>query len=244
MAEKTTYPYRVDPQWVDFTMRASLSQLINVVLGVAGIDAQRKGFGTDVLNRENRSWVLLRMAVEFDRRPEQYENFSITTWVSDYNRMMSTRNFTIQDAAGVVFGRVVTQWCMIDLETRRAVDLTSPAVAEIYGKVVVDAPSPTDPPRRPEAFESQEQVSHRVTYSDIDFNRHVNTLRYIDMMLDQLPIETFEEDHPMRLDIHFQRECRFGQQLQILHARREKSDLFEIQSEGVSAVKAQLFPLE
>ena len=47
MAEKTHYAYRVDPQWVDFTMRASVAALTNAVLSVAGVDAQRKGFGTD-----------------------------------------------------------------------------------------------------------------------------------------------------------------------------------------------------
>ena len=100
MAEKTHYAYRVDPQWVDFTQRASVAALTNAVLSVAGVDAQRKGFGTDTLNKENFSWVLLRMAVEFDHRPEQYTDFSITTWVSDYGRMMSTRNFTVQDNEG------------------------------------------------------------------------------------------------------------------------------------------------
>lgn len=243
MAEKTTYPYRVDPQWVDFTMRASLSALTNAVLSVAGVDAQSKGFGTDTLNKDDFSWVLLRMAVEFDRRPEQYTDFSITTWISDYSRMMSTRNFTVQDSEGKVFGRVVTQWCMIDLSTRRPVDMTTPSVASTYGRFVVDAPSPTEPPQRLGAIEPQSQTLRDVVYSDIDFNRHVNTLRYIDMMLDRLPISSFEGEQPVRLDINFQRECRYGQQLTILHERRDESDLFEIQADGQVAVRARLMPI-
>lgn len=240
MAEKTTYSYRVDPQDVDFTLRATLSSLANTVLSVAGIDAQQKGFGTDVLNRDNISWVLLRMAMEFDRRPEQYTDFRVATWVSDYARMMSTRNFTIEDAEGREFGRVVTQWCMIDLSTRRPVDLTTPAVAVTYGRFLVDAPSPAEAPRRITGVAPQQERSHEVVYSDIDFNRHVNTLRYLDMMLDMLPIESFAGERPVRMDINFQRECRYGQTLTVGHERRGECDLFEISTDGAPAVRAAL----
>ncbi len=240
MAEKTHYNYQVDPQWVDFTMRATLSSLANAVLGVAGIDAQRKGFGTDTLNKENFSWVLLRMAMEFDYRPEQYTDFLITTWVNDYGRMMSTRNFTVQDGEGKLFGRIVTQWCMIDLTTRRPIDLHTPMIAETHGKYLVDSPSPAEAPCRLGAINPQTQRFRDVVYSDIDFNYHVNTLRYIDMMLDCLPIETFETNRPLRMDLNFQHECRYGQQLVIAHEHCDNCELFEIGREGTAAVRARL----
>ena len=115
MAEKTGYTYYADPQQVDFTLRMTVPALANEVLNTAGVDAQRKGFGIDKLNKENRSWVLSRMAIEIDDRPEQYTSYEIVTWVNEYNRMLSTRNFTLHDAAGREFGRAVTQWCIIDL---------------------------------------------------------------------------------------------------------------------------------
>ena len=100
MAEKTGYTYYADPQQVDFTLRMTVPALANEVLNTAGVDAQRKGFGIDKLNKENRSWVLSRMAIEIDDRPEQYTSYEIVTWVNEYNRMLSTRNFTLHDAAG------------------------------------------------------------------------------------------------------------------------------------------------
>ena len=101
MAEKTGYTYYADPQQVDFTLRMTVPALANEVLNTAGVDAQRKGFGIDKLNKENRSWVLSRMAIEIDDRPEQYSSYEIVTWVNEYNRMLSTRNFTLHDAAGL-----------------------------------------------------------------------------------------------------------------------------------------------
>ena len=100
MAEKSVYTYRVEPQEVDFTLCATVSALGSAVLNTAGLDAHRKGFGVDALNRQNHSWVLSRMAFELDRRPGQYTDYRIATWISDYGRVLSTRNFTLADAAG------------------------------------------------------------------------------------------------------------------------------------------------
>ncbi len=68
--------------------------------------------------------VLSRIAFEFDSRPRQYDDYTIATWISDYGRLLSTRNFTLCDAAGREFGRAVSQWAMIDLGSRAAVDLS------------------------------------------------------------------------------------------------------------------------
>ena len=57
MAEKSRYDYRVEPQDVDFTLRATISSLGAAILNTAGIDAHGKGFGVDALNADNHSWV-------------------------------------------------------------------------------------------------------------------------------------------------------------------------------------------
>ncbi len=64
MGEKSHYNYRVEPQDVDFTLRATIPSLGSAILNTAGIDAHGKGFGVDALNADNHSWVLSRMAVE------------------------------------------------------------------------------------------------------------------------------------------------------------------------------------
>ena len=239
MAEKSRYDYRVEPQDVDFTLRATISSLGAAILNTAGIDAHGKGFGVDALNADNHSWVLSRMAVEFDSRPVQYTDYEVATWISDYGRVLSTRNFTLTDtASGREFGRAVTQRAMIDLQSRSAIDLSW--VGDAHADAVVDAASPTDKPRKIREVNPTETADHRVVYSDIDFNRHVNTMRYIEMMLDMLPVGMLTREAPVRLDIHFLKECRFGQTLTVGCEQREHSALFEISAEGAAAVRASI----
>ena len=153
------------------------------------------------------------MAVEFDCQPTQYTDYTVATWISDYGRVLSTRNFTLTDAAGREFGRAVTQWAMIDLQSRSAIDLSW--VGDAHADAIVDVAPPTDKPRKIRAVSPTATAEHRVVYSDIDFNRHVNTMRYIEMMLDMLPVDMLTQEAPVRLDIHFLKECRFGQTLTV-----------------------------
>ena len=79
----------------------------------------------------------------------------------------------------------------------------------------MECPSPAEKPRKVPAPDAEPVLTHKVAYSDIDFNRHVNTMRYIEMMLDVLPIERFAEERPLRLDINFLKEARYGQTLSV-----------------------------
>ena len=239
MAEKTLYTYHVDPQEVDFTLRATFPSLGSAILNTAGVDAHSKGFGIDVLHADNHSWVLSRMAMEIDRRPLQYTDYTIATWINEYGRVLSTRNFTLSDAEGGEFGRAVTQWAMLDLVNRTAVDLSH--VGDAHADAVVHEPSPIEKPRKVRAVTPTLEAEHRVVYSDIDFNRHVNTMRYIEMMCDLLPLEWITSHDPLRLDIHFLHESRYGETLTVRCELQEseREARFEIAtSEGVVAVRA------
>ena len=89
MATKTAYPFRVEPQEVDFSLRITLVALGGNILNIAGVDAHTKGFGVDALNKDNFSWVLSRIAFEFDYRPEEYVKYEIATTAGCSRRVIS-----------------------------------------------------------------------------------------------------------------------------------------------------------
>lgn len=241
MGQKAIYNYVVTTETVDFTLHATIESLCSNILNVAGIDARKNGISADTLMEQGHSWVLSRLAVEFDRMPEQFEEFDIHTWVNPHeSRLLSTRNFDLTDKAGMLFGRAVSQWCVIDFNRRMPVSLE-----EVEGlfdpNYYCDAPSPCEGPRKVRGIAPTVTRQHKVMYSDIDFNRHVNTMRYIRMMINTLPIEYLTDNRPMRLDIHFAHECQLGQTLTIGYEQRENTSMFEIRTEdGVVACTAAI----
>jgi acyl-ACP thioesterase len=229
MAEITTYKYRVEPQDVDFTLRASASSIVNYMLNVAGRDAHNKGFGVEVLQDSSLTWVLMRFAVEIESRPEQYADIEIDTWISDFNRLSSTRNFRMRIGDKVIASGV-SQWCVLNMETRQAADMSM--MKEAHDKFIVNEPSPLAAPARLRPIEATASISRPVVYSDIDFNRHMNTLRYVDLIFDAMPLELIEKNRGMRLDIHFLAEALYGDTLTVGYVSEGDVWQFEISANG------------
>lgn len=229
MATISSYPFTIQPENVDFTLRASVASIISYMLNVAGTDAHRKGFGVEALQGHSFTWVLSRLAVDINTQPRQYSNIEIDTWVNEFNRLSSTRNFKMRIGEDVIAAGV-SQWCMLNMETRQAVDMT--LLKDVYERAMVAEPSPIAAPARLRDIESQASVSRPVVYSDIDFNRHVNTLRYIDLIFDSLPIELIEKNNGMRLDINFIAEALYGEVLTIGWTSEGNVWQFEISSDS------------
>lgn len=229
MATISSYPFTIQPENVDFTLRASVASIISYMLNVAGTDAHRKGFGVEALQGHSFTWVLSRLAVDINTQPRQYSNIEIDTWVNEFNRLSSTRNFKMRIGEDVIAAGV-SQWCMLNMETRQAVDMTQ--LKDIYERAMVAEPSPIAAPARLRDIEPQASVSRPVVYSDIDFNRHVNTLRYIDLIFDSLPIELIEKNNGMRLDINFIAEALYGEVLTIGWTSEGNVWQFEISSDS------------
>jgi acyl-ACP thioesterase len=124
----------------------------------------------------------------------------------------------------------VSQWCMLNMETRQAVDMT--LLKDVYERAMVAEQSPIAAPARLRDITPTASISRPVVYSDIDFNRHVNTLRYIDLIFDTLPIELIENNRGMRLDINFIAEALYGETLTIGSTSEGNVWQFEISSDG------------
>jgi acyl-ACP thioesterase len=216
----------------------------DLVLQAANDDADMLGFGVRDLNLGNASWVLSRMAVEMRRLPSRHERIDIYTWVSDYGRLFTTRNMTIADEAGAEIGAAVTLWAMIDLDTRRPLDL-SPLSNK--GTSLVDREPPIERPRKVGTFDRDAGAGYtehpyRVVYSDIDFNGHVNSMKYLEWMVDTLPADAHAGLDALRFDINYLHEARLGEELTICHGTDSGGTyIFDIRNaEGISICKATI----
>ena len=227
MAEISTYRNMVQPKSVDCTRRASVAAIIGYMLDVAGEDAERKGFGISALDSNSTTWVLSRLAVDIEVQPKQYEEIAIDTWVNEFNRLSSTRNFRIH-RNGEYVAKGVSQWCMLNMETRQVVDMSR--LKETYIQAMVEEPSPISAPARLRPITPVGSASRPVVYSDIDFNRHVNTLRYIDLIFDNVPLELIEQNNGLRIDINFIAEALYGETLTIGWGNEGNIWNFEISS--------------
>lgn len=207
-----TYQFVAEPFHVDFNGRLTMGVLGNHLLNCAGFHANDRGFGIATLNEDNYTWVLSRLAIELDEMPYQYENFSVQTWVENVYRLFTDRNFAIIDKDGKKIGYARSVWAMINLNTRKPADLLTLHGGSIVD-YVCDEPCPIEKPSRIKVTSDQPIATLTAKYSDIDINGHVNSIRYIEHILDLFPIELYKTKRIRRFEMAYVAESYFGDKL-------------------------------
>lgn len=231
------FEFYAEPFQVDFTGHLTLSVLGNHMLNCAGIHADHRGFGIGELNENNYTWVLSRMVFEMDHLPCQNEKFYIETWVESVNKLFTNRNFAILDKDKKAIGYTRSTWAMIDLDTRRPVNLLDMHEGNICNYVLPEKECPIEGPSRIKVNADSPVQSIRAKYSDIDINQHFNSIRYIEHILDLFPLDKFGKSHLHRFEIAFINESLFGDTLELyLESASENNYSVEVKNATTSEV--------
>lgn len=235
---RTSYTFQVSPQSVDFRYKITLSALTDLLLTAAQYNADENGFGIRELQLNNSSWVLLRFALETDYMPEQYENIAVETWIHSVGRVSTTRNFRIRNEKGKIIGHAISNWAMIDMNTRKAMDLMS---LNRIREFEDGADVPIAKPAKLDAVETEPFDRFRACYSHIDINQHVNTMRYVEWISNYFDLNHYNQNRLRRFDINFMAEILFGDKIEIRATSNATNEYsFEIQNNGVSGCRARL----
>lgn len=197
-----TYQFVAEPFHVDYTGHLTIGVLGNHLLNVAGFHSHDRGFGIDKLNKEHYTWVLSRLALEMYDLPMQYESFTIETWVENVYRLFTDRNFAVLNKEGKAIAYARSVWAMIDTETRKPVDLMAIHDGDIAG-YICDKDCPIDKPSRIKVNSKEPVAILPVKYSDMDINGHVNSIRYIEHILDLFPVDAFKEKRVRRFEMAY-----------------------------------------
>ncbi len=186
-----SHPIYVEPFHVDFTGRIFMGVLGNHLLNAAGNHSQRRGWGIGALNESRHTWVLSRLSIEMDEMPKSYQHCTIRTWVESVMKLFTNRNFSIHDSEERPIGYARSVWAMIDLETRRPCDLMSLYDGDILNYVVSEKENicPIAGHGRFRFRDAQKARTISTYYSDVDINGHINSIKYIEHILDLFPQE-------------------------------------------------------
>ena len=214
-----------------------LTLLMSRIIEVATNHANSLGVGDARLIEDTQGWVLSRVTIEMKRYPRVDEWYSLTTWVEDYNRHFSQRNMQIDDQQGNPIGYVRTIWVVINLSTRESVDISK---LSYISENVSERLCPIEPISRLKPFEPTRTVSHRFRYSDIDFNGHVNTVRYIEHLVNQFTMQHHADNMVKRMELAFVKEAYYDSDAEIAINDNNPFDVrLDINADGITRVRSR-----
>ncbi|MBR5802719.1 MAG: acyl-[Bacteroidaceae bacterium] len=219
-----TYNFVAEPFHVDVNGKLTMGVLGNHLLNCAGFHASEREFGIAEVNENHYTWVLSRLAIELEDMPRQYEPFSIDTWVENVYRLFTDRDFALVNKEGKTIGYARSVWAMISMETRKPADLLNLHGGSLTD-YVCDRECPIDKPGRIKVATEEPVWVYQTRYSDIDINGHVNSIKYIEHILDLFPMETFKEKQVKRFEMAYVAESYYGDSLSFYKEEKEDGSI-------------------
>lgn len=202
----------------------SLSVLVSEMIEISTAHANMLGVGNPDMASLGAGWVLSRLTLEMNCFPKVDSEYVITTWVEGWNRHYSIRDYCISSPDGFIYGYSRSIWFVLNKETHQNFGLShlSPPSDMIsdrecpiplqkkhfailpYGTVLTES-------RSKELIASTPPDYYTFKYNDIDFYRHVNTVKYIGVLLNQYSLEDFDNNFVRRLELSFLHEGKYGE---------------------------------
>lgn len=196
--------FKIRASEIDFKQKATLPAICNLLQEVAGNHARKLEFDITDLQKNELTWVLHRLNVEMDRLPDWRETITIKTWPSSGDGLRAYRDFIILGENGDVIGKCLSYWLMMNTKSRRP--------TRIPEEILQMAPQNTehvlavDKIDMPEIGDVDNSQQYNVRTTDLDLNRHVNNVRYIEWALSSLP----DDVSVQKMDITFLAEAVSG----------------------------------
>jgi len=213
VAEVWEDSYRVRSYDADPNGRASLTAIFSYLLESAGNHAEAGGFGfTGMLARE-LVWVLTRFKLVMDRYPDYGGLVRVQTWGKGREGLFYTRDYTLQDDAGGLLGKATSSWAVLNAVTHK------PESGDVFMRDFPHSPDHhalAEKLQKLPAVEAPDlQDEYRVRLSDLDFNRHANSMRYVEWILNGLDPETRFGGTFRSLEVNYLAEAKPGDEVLI-----------------------------
>ena len=131
------------------------------------------------------SFVVSRTALKVYRPLKEYESIKVSTWATESKSAAFPRNYRISSGEEVLAECVMT-WALLDIKEGRLLrgsefDVSGYGTGDL---LELDMPSRL---RLPKDIQFRKCASQMVMYRDIDRNRHMNNVKYFDLLFCFIP---------------------------------------------------------
>jgi medium-chain acyl-[acyl-carrier-protein] hydrolase len=207
--------------------------LCNILLDSAAAHANKFRFGYHDMQKENVYWVLSRFHIIMHAYPSMDDHIKVETWPKGVRKLFFMRDYRILSADDKLLTTATTAWLILDGYTGRPKkmeennSLHSFHIDDFHAIEAV-------PEKLPRITRPDHQLTVSARYSDLDINKHVNAVKYIEWVQDCYSQEVYEKQNVKELQINYQAETKYGEEVQIRIRNASGTDPFEY-LEGIRA---------
>jgi medium-chain acyl-[acyl-carrier-protein] hydrolase len=201
--------------------QASISSLFNILIEAAWAHAQVMDWGYDSLKNNNLFWVLSRMYFQVEKYPAWQDQITLNTWSAGTDGMYAYREYILENEKGEVILRASSAWLILDMETRKIFRLSE--YRDTFPKRI-DADACRAPKRIKPDTHPENLNYFPVLFSELDINKHFNSVKYMERVLDDFGIDFLNNHEPAELEVNYLKEGQAGDRIAVTYTQLSESE--------------------
>lgn len=190
----------------------------------ASIASQKTGYGINDIQRTNMAWILLNWKVEIYNKPIWNSKIKINTWAKYNDNLYSYRDFEIYDETNNIIALATSKWIILNPKTHKIVKISDKLKKgyDYKNKSVFDETFKT---KFIEPIKYDSIMAYNIQRRDIDSNKHVNNLCYLDFALQALPEDIYNEYNKIsNIEISYKKELILGDKINICYKQLNEDE--------------------
>lgn len=234
-----TFPHKVYSYYTkDSYGNISLNKLLPLMLDSAGSHAEELGFSKDLLISNGYTWVLSRVNITLENLVSDIENIYIDTWIQKVTSAFSIRVFEAHNGAGTRLAYGTTYWSIINTETRRITP-----IQRVIGEKDVTClrKIPCELPQKLVFDRGKISAQVLAQYSDLDYNQHVNSNRYLEWGLNTLNADFLTQHTLTRVAINYNHEVYRDNIVTIYKAMKQNAVELELYNKTLEQTACKIY---
>ena len=220
--------YLISNNDVDYRFTLKPANLFRLFQDVAMLATQDKGVDSISLAKRNIDWVITRMDVEIKRLPRCNEVITVCTYPGKDLAMLYPRYFFIVDSDNEIIVRCASIWALIDAKERKVIvdrEVINKLAAESTG---YELPLPAKINVETEKTLIENRIIH---YSDLDFNCHMNNVRYVELLMDIHDFDFYRKHRPSFISLNYIKEIKEKDNVAVF-SDKKNPETIEVQVDG------------
>ncbi len=215
---------------VDFKSKLRFDSMFNIMQNEALIHSEKIGVGLNTYLKKGQTWVLTWAKIIVNRYPIFGEELIIHTWLKKVYKLYTLRDFTFFNINEEPVINASTGWLLLNMDTMRPIRLkeipetvkfleNKSAINEFPQKLSINSPL-------------NFIYKKNILYSSLDLNYHVNNSKYIEFIIDSIPISTFEKKEIESVELYFTGDAKYNDILGIYNnfSNEKEVTFFEIRN--------------
>lgn len=221
---------------IDKNIELSNKSILSFFEDVGGYHSDIAGFGLKNIEENRISWVLLHSKMKVLKRIKYGDDIHVKTWSRGAVRASCFRDYEIYNKQGELCVIGTSKWTAIHLE-KGLIRMTDDIIGkyESEDKCVFDSFN-FDKIKEPE--DSTLTFEYTVQRRDIDINKHMHNLCYLDLAYEALPEEIYTNCSFDSVEIMYKSGALLGDNLKCFYSQTDNEHFITIKSNDENTLHA------